>query len=104
MSRAELPELAARIAEAIGDATTAPLDDDHALRYAVCEYTGALRDAGYPPEQALAAVKTAVHDLVNQARVDDGAQAALERVVQWCIHEYYGTADPGAVSPRRPSP
>ncbi len=87
-----LATLATRIADAIGDAAAAPLDDDHGLRDAVCEYTAALRDAGYPPEQALAAVKTAVNPLVNQARLDDGARDAVERVVQWCIHEYYRTA------------
>lgn len=62
--------------------------DARQLRAAVCEYTDCLRDSGAPPERVVIAVKTAAAPALTHLPVH-AHQATVERLVQWCIAEYY---------------
>ena len=67
--------------------------DETALRAAVCTYVRLLKDANFPPERVLVSVKR----LANAGGVPDsndhrpGLQrdTLMERIVDWCIAEYY---------------
>ena len=56
---------------------------------AICEYVGQLRRQGLPPERALIAVKRALDDAGVSRRYGSPHEAFTERVVRWCIEEYY---------------
>jgi len=59
------------------------------LRDAVCEYTRECRAAGLPPERVLVAVKAAAAAVGLVHRGQGEPNQELERVVRWCISEYY---------------
>ena len=70
------------------DYTTPALHDE------VCDYVRGLRDRGLPPETVVVAVKSAVREATlglgpYQAERRHGVEL-LDRVVRWCIEEYYG--------------
>lgn len=63
------------------------------LHEEVCNHVRALRDRGLPPEQVVVAIKSAVRDstaglgpyrLARRHSAD-----LLDKVVRWCIEEYY---------------
>ena len=56
---------------------------------AVCEYVGQLKRHGLPPERALVAVKCALDDAGVRHRYGSPHEVFTERVVRWCIEEYY---------------
>jgi hypothetical protein len=66
------------------------------LRDAVCDYVSELKERGYPPERVLVVVKA----LVAEAGIRKGRMPAvaasldpeteiIERVVAWCIEDYF---------------
>jgi hypothetical protein len=63
------------------------------LRTATCEYVREMRERGVAPEAAVVAVKEILRrTLVGQTPTQDSrrdAEALVERVVTWCIEEYY---------------
>ena len=64
------------------------------LHREVCDYVRDLRDRGLPPESVVIAVKSAVHGATGPSprATERGRRSAelLDRVVRWCIEEYYG--------------
>ena len=69
-----------------------PSDVDR-LREAACEYVRALRERGESPESVVVAVKDVLRRASNgQTPTHDSRREAdtlVERVVTWCISEYY---------------
>jgi hypothetical protein len=67
--------------------------DVEQLRVAACEYVRELRVRGVSPESAVVAVKDVLRRaLAGQTPTHDSRREAdvlLERVVTWCIAEYY---------------
>ena len=78
----------AALIDALAIAAESPDGEHDALRDAVCNYTRAMRVAGHPPERVLVAVKTIASRSVTGPRVDEQAHL-LDRIVKWCIAEYY---------------
>lgn len=64
------------------------------LHEEVCDYVRDLRDRGLPPETVVIAMKHAVRDAtlgLAPYQVERRRSAELlDRVVRWCIEEYYG--------------
>jgi hypothetical protein len=73
------------------------------LHEEVCDYVRDLRDRGLPPETVVIAMKSAVRDAtlgLAPYQVERRHSAELlDRVVRWCIEEYYG----GGSADRSPS-
>jgi hypothetical protein len=69
------------------------------LHEEVCGYVRDLRDRGHPPETVVVAVKRAVRGAtvgLSPYKVERRHAAdLLERVVRWCIEEYYGRGGSG---------
>jgi hypothetical protein len=63
--------------------------DDKALEEAICEYTRVLRNAGAPPEKTLVSVKAAAQAAGIERVSYEVQQTTVERIVRWCIREYY---------------
>ena len=71
------------------------------LRDTVCDYVRELKDRGHPPERVLALVKALLAEagIKKTGPLADRGSAALgpeteivERVVAWCIEEYFPPA------------
>jgi hypothetical protein len=66
------------------------------LHAEVCGYVRDLRESGLPPETVVIALKHAVRDStlgLSPGRAERRhSSELLERVVRWCIEEYYGGA------------
>src|SRR4051812_31311875 len=69
--------------------------DVERLRVTACEYVRDLRTRGVPPESAVVAIKDVLRRAITgQTPTHDSrreAEALVERVVTWCIAEYYRT-------------
>ena len=69
-----------------------PADADR-LREAACEYVRELRERDVSPESAVVAVKDILRRaIMGHTPTQDSRRAAeslVERVVTWCIEEYY---------------
>ena len=71
------------------------------LREAVCDYVRELKGRGQPPERVLVAVKTVIGDVgLRRQRawtLEHGPtyleDDIIERVVEWCIEEYFRTGE-----------
>ena len=59
------------------------------LREAACAYTRACREAGLPSERVVVAVKAAAAAAGLGHHGLGARNPRLERVVRWCIEEYY---------------
>jgi hypothetical protein len=72
------------------------------LHAEVCEYVRGLRDRGLPPEAVVIAVKHAVREsmlgLAPYQMERHHSSDLVDRVVRWCIEEYYG-GGPGGPPP-----
>jgi hypothetical protein len=72
--------------------------DVEPLRVTACEYVRDLRARGFSPESAIVSVKDLLRRAITgQTPTHDSrrdAEALVERVVTWCITEYYRT-EPG---------
>ncbi len=71
------------------------------LRDAVCDFVRELKERGYPPERVLAAVKALLAEagikkigpLADRGSATLGPETEIvERVVAWCIEEYFPPA------------
>ena len=92
---AEGPDVPDALRRALASAAVAHyLTDDDDLRGALCEYVRDLKGQGLPPEAVVVAVKSAVHrstrGLTPTYPERRDAAILLDRVVRWCIEEYFG--------------
>jgi hypothetical protein len=98
---ADAKELRSVIAAVLG---RVPIDE-HALRCAVWSFVGVERRAGVPPADVI----TRLTALVDAANITPTAShlALTERVILWCVEEYFGHLGGDALEPSRtatPSP
>jgi hypothetical protein len=84
----DAPPVPRALTEALAFAADAPEGEHDGLRHAVCEYTRVMRVAGLPPERVVIAMKAIAVKGIIGPRVDEQAHL-LERIVTWCIAEYY---------------
>jgi hypothetical protein len=83
----EADQLRAAIANAFHSRTDRDVSDE--LRVAVCDYVRSRRDAGTRAEEVVIAVKRII-DMAELRPIRTSERRALtERVVTWCIAEYY---------------
>ncbi len=85
---------------ALARVASSPLNSDSELCAAVREFTIALRNAGFPPERVVVAVKAAVQHVVRLPRTvgfasagDDPGNDLMACVVTCCITEFYRLPD-----------
>jgi len=95
-----VPE-ALRRALALAAAANEAADDE--LRDAVRDYVHSLKAGGLPPETVVVAVKSAIHrstrGLTPTYHERRDAAQLLDRVVRWCIEEYFGDQAGGTRPP-----
>lgn len=94
---------ALRRALALATAAANEAATDDSLRGAVRDYVRTLRARGLPPETVVVAVKSAVQrstrGLTPTYHERRDAAQLLDRVVRWCIEDYFGDETDGALPP-----
>ena len=72
-----------------GDMAAAP------VREAICDFVAELKGAGVPPERMLVQVKEVIAEArrAHSDRDREADQEFLQRVIKWCIDEYYRASE-----------
>jgi hypothetical protein len=76
-------QLISALEAAKGTTGAAPSD----VRDAICTYVAELKGQELAPERVLIMVKSAIAEV--RGELDDSRQKLFQRVISWCIEEYY---------------